>query len=68
MNLAERIDLIIEVGKYLQSDHEDWQIVKQKAFEKNRWFIPEFINLSAKNIVTKFLQKISWKDGLGLII
>jgi hypothetical protein len=57
MNLAERIDLMIEVGKYLQSDHEDWQIVKQKAFEKNRWFIPEFINLSVKNIVTEFLQK-----------
>lgn len=57
MNLAERIDLMVEVGKYLQSDHEDWQIVKQKAFEKNRWFIPEFINLSVKNIVTEFLQK-----------
>ena len=57
MNLAERIDLIVELGKYLQSDHEDWKMAKQKAFEKNGWFTHEFINLSVKNIITEFLQK-----------
>lgn len=56
MNLAERIDLAAELGKYLQSDNEDWQIAKQKAFEKNGWFIPDFINLSVKNITNEFLQ------------
>jgi hypothetical protein len=57
MNLAERIDLMERLGNYLQSDHEDWKIAKQKAFEKNGWFTHEFINLSVKNIVTEFLQK-----------
>lgn len=57
MNLAERINLMGELAKYLQSDNEDWQTAKQKAFEKNGWFIPEFINLSVNNIVTEFLQK-----------
>ena len=57
MNLAERIDVMVGLGKYLQSDHDDWMIVKQKAFEKNRWFAPEFITLAVNNIVTQFLQK-----------
>ena len=57
MNLAQRIDLAAELGKYLQSDHEEWQIAKQKAFEKNGWFIPDFINIALKNITTEFLQK-----------
>ncbi|MDB5200088.1 MAG: acyl-CoA reductase [Chitinophagaceae bacterium] len=57
MNLAERIDLMAVLGKYLQSNGEDWQIAKQKAFEKNGWFTPEFIDHSLKNIVTEFLQK-----------
>ena len=57
MNLAERIDVMVGLGKYLQSDHDDWMIVKQKAFEKNGWFAPEFITLAVNNIVTEFLQK-----------
>lgn len=57
MNLAERIDLMVELGKYLQSDNQDWEITKQKAFEKNGWFTPDFITLSVKNIITEFLQK-----------
>ena len=57
MNLAERIDVMVGLGKYLQSDHDDWMIVKQKTFEKNGWFAPEFITLAVNNIVTEFLQK-----------
>lgn len=57
MNLAERISLMIELGKYLQSDNEELKIAKHKAFEKNRWFTPEFINLSLNNIAKEFLKK-----------
>jgi hypothetical protein len=57
MNLAERISLMIELGKYLQSDNEELKIAKHKASEKNRWFTPEFINLSLNNIAQEFLQK-----------
>ena len=56
MNLTERIDLMADLGKYLQSDPEDWQATKQKAYEKNGWFTPEFIDHSVKNIVKEFLQ------------
>lgn len=57
MNLAERIDLMATLGKYLQSGEEEWQLAKQKAFEKNGWFTPEFIDHAVKNIATEFLQK-----------
>jgi hypothetical protein len=57
MNLTGRIDLMVELGKYLQSGNEDLQIAKQKAFEKNGWFTIEFIDHSIKNIAAEFLQK-----------
>jgi hypothetical protein len=62
MNLAERIDLMTELGKYLQSDHADWEAAKQKAFEKNGWFTPGFIDHTVKNIITEFLQKEKLED------
>jgi hypothetical protein len=63
MNLAERIDLMIELGNYLRSNSIDWLMTKQKAFEKNAWFTPEFVQLSCKNIAEEYLQKeklIEW--------
>ncbi len=57
MNLAERINIMIDLGKYLQSDNEELKIAKHNAFEKNAWFTPEFIDLSLNNIATQFLQK-----------
>ena len=57
MNLVERINLMVELGKYLQSNNTQWQAVRQEAFEKNAWFTPEFIQLAAKNIMNEYLQK-----------
>lgn len=56
MNLAERITLMVNLGKYLIEDNEELKAVKQKAFEKNKWFTEEFINYSLKNISTHFLD------------
>lgn len=56
MNLAERITLLVKLGKYLMEDSEELKLVKQKAFEKNKWFTEEFINYSFKNIATNFLD------------
>ena len=57
MNLAQRIDLLEKLGKYLLEDSEKLQLVKQKAFEKNKWFTEEFVNLAIKNIVAEFLDR-----------
>lgn len=69
MTLPERIDLMTELGKYLQSNAEEWILVKQKAYEKNSWFTPEFIQLACKNICENFLEKeqlIKWKNHYHL--
>lgn len=57
MNLQKRIDLLIQLLKYLEKNGEEWQAVKAKAAEHNAWFIPGFIDAAVKNICTAFLQK-----------
>ena len=56
MNLAERIEVIKILKEYLASDVGPLQAIKQKAFEKNKWFTEEFINLACKNISEQFLK------------
>ena len=56
MNLAERIKVIKLLNAYLPSDFSTWKAIKQKAFEKNKWFTEEFVDLSCKNISTRLLD------------
>src|SRR5215218_5576215 len=56
MNLQQRKELLVQLGNYMKTDDEQWQEVKQRAFDENRWFIPEFIDLSVRNIAANFLQ------------
>lgn len=55
LNLQHRIDLLIQLGKYIQDDGPDWQAVKSRASQANGWFTPEFIDLAAANIAGRFL-------------
>jgi Acyl-CoA reductase (LuxC) len=57
MNLAERINLLEKLGNYLVGNSEKLNSVKQKTFEKNKWFTEEFINMSLQNISTQFLDR-----------
>ncbi len=57
MNLAERIDLMIKLGKYLTADGEQLGDIKKNAFDKNKWFTEEFVNIALKNIAAQFLDK-----------
>lgn len=57
MNLQQRIDLLTRLGEYIEMNHISWQQAKEKAGRENPWFIPEFIELSAGNIASSFLQK-----------
>lgn len=57
MKLQERIELMYELGHFLKSGDPEWQETKQKAFQKNPWFTPEFISHATDNIVQHFLQK-----------
>jgi hypothetical protein len=57
MNLQQRINLLVGLGKYMKSGNEEWQAVKLKASRENTWFIPEFIELAVNNIAEEFLDE-----------
>lgn len=65
MNLEERITLLVKLGKYLMEDNNELKIVKHKAFEKNKWFVEEFINLSFNNISKNYLDRDKLKDWVN---
>ena len=58
MNLAQRLDSLVELGEYLRSDDSSWQTARQQAHLENPWFTPEFIDLAAK-VIAERLQKDS---------
>lgn len=66
MNLAERIDLMTQLGKYLTTDDEALGEAKKKAFDKNKWFTEEFVNIALKNIATQFLDKEKLEDWIKI--
>ncbi len=69
MNLQHRIDLLVQLGQYILSDNEQWQEAKKRASRENGWFIPEFVEMSTRNIAHLFLQKDklqSWTDSYQL--
>ena len=57
MTLSTRIDIMVRLGQYLLENSEEWQEVKEKAYRANGWILPEFIDLSIKNLTNQFLQK-----------
>ena len=57
MTLQQRIELLVELGKYLEKNSSEWQHVKDRAASANPWFVPEFIEMASVNIFKQFLQK-----------
>lgn len=69
MTLQQRIDLLVKLGDFMKQDNEEWQAIKKLAFNKNQWFVPEFIIMAADNIIEDFLQKDKLKkfaDGYAI--
>ena len=56
MQLEKRKTLLVNLGKYMLQQDEAWIKTKERAFEENRWFIPEFVSLSVEYIALNFLQ------------
>src|SRR5947209_7831395 len=57
MNIKERVELLVKLGKYFLGNDETLQAVKEKANIQNAWFSIEFIDLALKNIADNFLQQ-----------
>ncbi|MEO6313703.1 MAG: acyl-CoA reductase [Chitinophagaceae bacterium] len=56
MKLQERINLLVKLGSYLQSDDPEWTLAKDNAERQNGWFTQPFINLAINNIAENFLE------------
>lgn len=56
MNLQNRIGLLAELGTILNSPSAEWEAVKAKASQENKWFIPPFIDKAIDNICRHFLD------------
>ncbi len=57
MNLQQRIKILVKLGDYMQNNGHEWSDAKEQANRENPWFVPEFIEMSSKNIATSFLRK-----------
>lgn len=57
MNLQNRIEILLELAKYLKANGEEWQAIKKNAGWQNSWFIPDFTDLAVENTIASFLQK-----------
>src|SRR6185437_9530477 len=62
MNLNERITLMEKLGEYLKEESSELKTVKEKAFQKNKWFTPAFIDFSFEQIRTHYLDKNKLKN------
>lgn len=65
MTLQKRIEILTQLGQYMQNNSEAWQEVKQRAYAHNGWFLPEFIDLSVRNIVQYFLQPDALRNWIS---
>jgi Acyl-CoA reductase (LuxC) len=57
MNLQQRLEILFQLGEYISAQSPEWQQAKQKAQQKNNWFVDEFVEAAATNIAKFFLQK-----------
>lgn len=65
MTLQKRIEILVQLGQYMQENSEEWQQVKERAYIHNGWFLPEFIDLSVQNIVHYFLQREALQNWIS---
>ena len=56
MQLEKRKTLLVRLGEYMLQHDDAWIKTKEKAYEENRWFIPEFVSLAVESIALNFLH------------
>ena len=57
LSLARRIELLCELGLYMESNGLGWMDAQDRAVQANAWFTPAHVALATDNIATQFLQK-----------
>ncbi len=57
LSLSRRLELLTNLGAYLERDDVNWQNAQGRALGANAWFTPAHISLAIHNIATQYLQK-----------
>ena len=57
MSSSAKVTALVRLGQYLSGNDPELQIVKERAFQANGWFTPEFIDLSLQNICRYYLDE-----------
>lgn len=66
LTLTERLDVLAELGHYLQSGGDaDLDAVIRRAEAENRWFTEEYIREALKSIAEAFLDREQLKNWAG---
>lgn len=55
--LQKRIDLMVQLGEYMDSNELAWMDVQDRAVGANAWFTPTHVSLAIDSIVNEFLQR-----------
>ncbi len=56
-SLNRRLDLLANLGAYLQLNDINWKDAQDRAASANAWFTPDHIALAIRNITDQFLQR-----------
>lgn len=64
MNSKEKIAALARLGQYLTGNDPELQAVKEKAYQINGWFTPEFMDLAIRNICRYYLDTNSLENWL----
>ena len=66
MNLEERMSLMRKLALYLgDMNNNQLNEVKQTAWEKNKWFTREFVDLAIQNIIAQYLEEEKLRAWVG---
>lgn len=58
MKLEERLELMVQLGEWMKTRATDeWKSIRKRAFEKNNWFIEQFVDHRLRQISELMLDK-----------
>ena len=55
--LSRRLDLLANLGAYLERNDVNWMDAQDRAVNANPWFTPDHISLAVENIADQYLKK-----------
>ena len=56
MNLNKRIELLVAVGTFLNSNTEEYDEIRERAYRENKWFTAEYIQQAGIAIANQMLS------------